>query len=159
MRRLISIPACVTVAACAWLLFGPAVLGGNATYVVTEGSSMLPNFAPGGLVIAKRQESYATGDVVAYHSGELGGTLVLHRIVRTDGRRFIMQGDNNRYEDRYQPLEADLVGRAWVHLPQVGEYFRRARQPMNFGVILAVLTFLSLRIPVRSSRRRRHHPA
>ena len=47
----------------------------------------------------RKQTVYRVGDVVLYDSRELG-TKVLHRIVRIEGGRFVLKGDNNSFPRR-----------------------------------------------------------
>src|SRR5260370_6367352 len=53
------------IAACLW--FGlPQSLGGRADWVMVSGTSMLPRFHTGDLVLVEHQSSYHVGDVIAY---------------------------------------------------------------------------------------------
>jgi len=82
----------------------PAVgLGGPVTYIVIRGTSMLPTYQPGDLVLVGEAEEYGPGDVVAYQvpEGEIGeGMILIHRIVGgSAGEGFVLLGDNNDEED------------------------------------------------------------
>ena len=58
----------------------PAVgLGGPVTYIVIRGTSMLPTYQPGDLVLVGEAEEYGPGDVVAYQvpEGEIGEGMIL----------------------------------------------------------------------------------
>jgi signal peptidase I len=141
----------------AWLLVVPAAIGGPASYVVTQGISMLPHFHAGGLVITRKQSSYHVGEIVAYHNRQLEA-VVMHRIVAVDGSRFVMKGDNNDWRDTYHPTKADIVGKEWVYWAGAGQYLTDIRQPVTFAIILAGLGLYAGAglIPRRSRRRRRH---
>lgn len=141
----------------AWALFAPTAIGGPASYVVTDGTSMLPRFHADGLVITRKQAGYHVGEVVAYHNHQLHA-VVMHRIAARDGDRFVFKGDNNDFRDRYHPTKADLVGREWVYLAGAGRYLLWLRDPMTFAVVVGLVALLSAR-PQRSSRRRRRHHA
>ena len=141
-----------------WSLLAPTGVGGHASYVLTQGESMLPTFEPGGLVITQDQDHYAVGDVVAYQNRQLDA-VVMHRIVATDGDRFVLQGDNNDFLDGYRPTASEVVGKEWLELPGTGVFVRLVQQPILFALILVVLTLAALRVPRRSRRRRRHHAA
>ena len=52
--------------AVAWLVAGPARLGGSTTYVATHGISMEPRFHTGDLALVRPASAYRVGDVVAY---------------------------------------------------------------------------------------------
>ena len=50
----------------AWFVaFGPANLGGPATYVVVDGTSMEPTFVDGDLAVVHKSDRYRTGDVLS----------------------------------------------------------------------------------------------
>ncbi|MBW3577829.1 MAG: signal peptidase I [Actinobacteria bacterium] len=109
----------VIVAAVAWLLVGPQQLGGPIAVVSTYGHSMAPTYQAHDLVIIRRAGNYRVGDVIAYRSGELD-TVVLHRVIDRDGGRFVTQGDNNDWVDHDRPTRDDILGRAWLSVPQAG---------------------------------------
>lgn len=141
----------------AWLVLGPARLGGSATYLMVSGTSMLPGFRAGDLVIVRRAEHYGPGDVVAYRNRELG-IIVLHRILRLEGDRYVFKGDNNGWEDRYRPGQEDLIGKLWLHLPGMGDGLRALRTPRFVGILLGVMMmgamFGEAREQQRQARRR-----
>ena len=139
-----------------WLTFAPTALGGSASYVITEGRSMLPAFVANGLVITRTRDDYQVGEVVAYHNQQLHA-VVMHRIIGRDGDRYVLQGDNNDFIDSYRPNHAEIVGQKWIYWPSGGKYFMFLRSPLNFAMIIGVITLLNLRPPHRSRRRTRHH--
>lgn len=139
-----------------WLLLGPVAIGGPASYVITDGISMLPNFHGDGLVITQRQDQYHVGEVVAYHNEQLHA-VVMHRIVGRDGKRFVFKGDNNDFRDQYHPTKAELVGKEWVYWPGAGRYLLMLRDPWTFAVIIGGITMLAFAGSDRSRRRRHHH--
>ena len=131
----------------AWLLLlRPTSLGGDATYVVIRGSSMEPAYATGDLVIVRAMSAYGIGDAVAYRvpAGEIGaGTLVIHRIIGGDpGVGFTVQGDNNPGEDPWHPRAADVVGRAYLHVPMLGRVTVLLHQPITLGALAAALVVM-----------------
>lgn len=119
---------------------------------------MLPTFEPGGLVITRAEDHYEVGDVVAYDNAQLH-SVVMHRIVATDGDRFVLQGDNNDFLDGFRPTADEVVGKQWLELPGIGVFVRLVQQPLLFAVIMAGATLFALKVPRRSRRRRRHHAA
>jgi signal peptidase len=139
-----------------WMTVAPMALGGPASYVVTQGDSMLPTFEPGGLVVTRASDSYQVGDVVAYRNRQLD-SVVLHRIVAEHDGRFVLQGDNNDFLDGYQPSTEDMVGTEWLELSGAGNLVRFVQQPLVFAVIIGVMVLLALRVtPPRNRHRRRH---
>ena len=137
-------------------LCAPTAIGGPASYVVTDGTSMLPHFVADGLVVTRTQAQYSVGEVVAYHNRELQA-VVMHRIVARDGSRFVFKGDNNEFRDHYHPTKAELVGKEWIYLPGAGRYLLWLRNPTTFAIIIGLIALLSFRAPRRNRRRRRHH--
>lgn len=149
----VLVVACLIAMGCA---FAPVPLGGRVSYVVTEGVSMLPRFKADGLVLTRSEGQYRVGEVVAYHNRVLGA-VVMHRIVARAGNRFVFKGDNNGFADQYRPTKSELVGKEWAYIPGTGRYLKLLRHPGAFAVLIGLLTVFSLRAPVRSRRRRRHH--
>jgi signal peptidase I len=139
-----------------WMLFAPAALGGPASYVVTDGTSMLPHFHGDGVVVTHERSSYDVGMVVAYHNAQLHA-VVMHRIVAVDGDRYVFKGDNNDFRDQYHAKPSDLVGQEWIYLPGAGRYLRWLHSPLFFGGLVFLITLLGMRSPRVARRRRRHH--
>ena len=151
-----ALTAVAVLAGLAWL--APQGLGGSAAYVVTTGNSMLPSHHAGGIVVVRTADDYEVGQVVAYRSPDMEA-VVLHRIVDTEGDRFVLQGDNNDFRDSYRPQPTEILGKEWVHIPGAGGYVQRLRDPVLFAGVVAGITLLSLRMPRERRRRRRHHGA
>jgi signal peptidase I len=151
MRRALVVVALLLSAAGAWWLW-PATLGGRATYMVTEGISMLPTFHAGDLAIVAPADRYVVGDVVAYRSEALH-ELVLHRVQAVEGGRFVMRGDHNDHADP-QPAELDdIVGRLLIRVPGGGGVLTGSSR---IGVLLfgaALATGLALLGARRASNR------
>ncbi len=152
MRRALAAIA-APLLAIAFFLLWPAKLGGAATFVVTHGISMEPNFHTGDLAIARSADEYHVGDVVAYRSDRLH-TTVMHRIVRQVGDRFVFKGDNNSWLDP-EHLRADhIYGKLWLHIPKVGLVLAWVAQPLH-AALLAVGVILATDEERRRRRRRR----
>jgi hypothetical protein len=119
---------------------------------------MQPQFDPGDLAILRPAGGYAVGDVVAYRSTELD-TVVMHRIVGTDGERFVLQGDHNTWLDPDRPTGEEILGRLWLHLPHGGTALTTLRSPAVLGgiALAALLVVGSLRRP-RGRHRATHRP-
>jgi signal peptidase len=124
------------------LTLRPHLLGGPATYLVVRGTSMLPTYETGDLVILRDQSPYKVGDAVGYAvpAGEVGaGRIVLHRIIATSGDTFILQGDNNDAPDPWTPAASDVAGRIWIVIPGVGRVLAWLHEPATAGAIAAAL--------------------
>jgi signal peptidase len=156
MRRLLSLG--LTAAALAvWVVaLRPQTLGGPAVYVVVRGSSMLPTYENGDLVVVQSAAAYSIGDVVAYRvpKGEIGeGHLIIHRITRDDGAAgFTVQGDNNQAVDPWSPRAGDIAGRARWLVPGLGRVIAFIHQPaIAGGLAAAMMVMFILARPSRPS--------
>lgn len=155
-RAAVLLAAAALIGVAAWRTAVPLALGGPASYVVTDGTSMLPHFRADGLVVTEAASTYSVGQVVAYRNHDLRA-VVMHRIVALDGDRYVFKGDNNDFRDQYHATRNDLVGRESLYWPGAGRYLRILRNPLTFGMVVAVVTALSLGATRRSRRRRRHN--
>lgn len=141
----------------AWLLVAPAQLGGQLSYVVVHGGSMEPGLSDGDLAVVRHAERYETGDAVAYRSRQLD-RVVLHRIVESEGERFVLKGDANSWTDSSRPPQSDVLGALWFSVPVVGSGVEWLAEPLHAAVLSGVLALLCLGgagATVRSRRRRR----
>ncbi len=136
----------------AWLVVGPAQLGGATTYVTTHGISMQPRLHTGDLALVRPAAEYRVGDVVAYRSTVLR-RVVLHRIIARDGDRYVFKGDNNNFVDPIHPPRSELIGRMWLRVPRGGAILSWLRIPAIAALLCGSLALLSL-WPARQRRRR-----
>lgn len=100
----------------AWDMVAPVQLGGRVSYVNVRGVSMEPTLYTGDLMVMRRQESYAVGQIVAFES-DMNGAIVVHRIVDVVGDRYLLKGDNNSFLDRYTPTVDEIIGSEVVTVP------------------------------------------
>lgn len=139
-----------------WVQFAPTQVGGKTSYVIIHGSSMEPRYHFGDLVIVRAAQTYNIHDAIAYQHPEIG--IVFHRIVARSAERFTLQGDNNDYLDPYQPTQADILGKQWLHLPEAGNALVYMRQPLVFTGLVVIITlvgFNSLSQPASRGARRK----
>jgi len=144
------VAACV---ALAWVLtLRPASLGGPASYVLVSGDSMEPALHDGDLVIARRHDAYAVGDIVAYRipADEVGGgLLIIHRITGGNATRgFVLQGDNRDASDLWRPRREDILGQRLVIVPKGARLIFLLRTPIAAATLAGIIAFL---ITVRSA--------
>ena len=137
----------------------PQVLGGPATFVAVRGSSMVPTYEHGDLVVVESVATYRVGQVVAYRvpAGEVGaGHVVIHRIVGGDAAHgFTMQGDHNSAPDPWMPKQADMVGLASFRVANAGRLVSLVQQPVIMGGLAsAIVVTVLLAQPPRHRRRR-----
>jgi signal peptidase len=138
----------------AWFLtLAPTVIGGPAAFIEVSGHSMDGTYLTGDLVVTREQDTYEKGDIVTF---EAGGGQVIHRIIGGDGvKGYTVQGDNNPDPDPWYPTDADVVGKAWIHLPQKAWILHLPRNPMFAGVTAGMLTLLVLLWDAKPSQSRR----
>ena len=121
------------VAACLWFAL-PQTLGGRADWVLVSGTSMLPRFHTGDLVLVERRSSYHVGEVVAYRirKGEIGaGHVVIHRIIGGNGRTgWTLQGDNRTAPDLWHPTNRDVLGAKTLRIPNAWFVLRVFHMPV-----------------------------
>ncbi|MGZ8783669.1 MAG: signal peptidase I, partial [Gaiellaceae bacterium] len=127
----------------AWMFFAPTQAGGGTSYAIIVGSSMEPELHRGDLAVVRESSVYRPGDVVLYDSRELGAK-VLHRIVRVDGGRFVLKGDNNDFIDAERPTEEQIVGSLWASAPAVGSVTAWLRQPLHSALLVGIVTLIAL---------------
>ena len=124
-----------------YVTLAPRALGGPVSYVIADGTSMVPTLHAGDLVILRRADSYAPGDLVAYHSRTLN-RVVIHRIVGADGDRFVLRGDANDWVDPDHPTEAEILGVRWVRIPGAGGLLGWLHRPWLAALVAAIVAFL-----------------
>ena len=151
------------IAIAAFLVIGPANIGGPVVYMVISGNSMEPGLHRGDMVFVRSGDAAAVGDAVAYRSTRTG-QHVLHRVIGMVDGRFIFQGDNNSWVDSSQPTRVDLIGKLWFHIPRVGTYLEWLRSPLHAAVMaggmVAMATYQGMKpeprkLPREMARRQR----
>ena len=69
---------------------------------------------------------------------------------------FILKGDNNSWNDTYQPTQSEIVGKLWVHIPELGLAIEWAHVPINaaltFGLLGGFLMTTMLLTPSQNKR-------
>lgn len=117
-----------------WFAFAPTKLGGSTAYVIVDGNSMEPDFHRGDLVIIRNANSYEIGDIVTYWDNSLPA-YVIHRIIGIEQDNFLLQGDNNGWIDITRPSTEDILGKLWIHIPNLGKLMAWVRIPLHFALI------------------------
>jgi signal peptidase len=135
------------VAALLW--FGlPQGLGGRAGWVMVSGTSMLPRYHTGDLVLVEHQSSYHVGQVVAYRvpKGEAGaGHVVIHRLIGGNGRTgWRVKGDNRAAPDFWRPTNHDVIGAKLLRIPDAWFVLRFLHSPLLLGLMAAFGVFFWL---------------
>jgi signal peptidase I len=133
--------------------------GSPVRVVVVAGESMEPTLSSGDVVLTLRGPTYGPGDVVAYQvpAGDPGGgTVVIHRIVRSTPDGFLLQGDNNDGLDPWSPTAREIVGERVLTIPKLGLAVAFLRSALGLAVLAALVTFL-VAIEDGEQRRSRRH--
>lgn len=138
MRNAVSNILLVVALVIIWMLFAPVKLGGQVSYVLVNGISMLPNFHTGDLVLVRKEPAYQVGDVVTYHDPLMDADII-HRIIGLQGAHFVIKGDNNSWIDAYEPTSAEILGKLWLHLPKFGVAILFIRTPLNMALAASLL--------------------
>ncbi len=104
---------------------------------------MEPLFHGGDLAIIRETRGKLQIGEVALYRSDLTNQTVLHRVVATDGDRYVFKGDNNNWIDTYHPSDADIVGKLWFHVENAGRAFEWLRDPLHgalFGGVVTAVT-------------------
>lgn len=110
----------------------PMVFGFSPIIVLS--GSMEPTFSVNDMIVIRRQDSYAVGDVVTFDDG---GFFTTHRIVSQSPEGFVTQGDANNTEDSGYLSPAQIKGAVVFTIPAVGAFLLFLRTPL--GILLLVL--------------------
>jgi signal peptidase I len=121
------------------LVAAPTSLGGPASYVIVDGSSMEPTYDDGDLVVAFERQTYRPGDVIVYEAPIDVTFNVIHRIVEPTAGGYVTQGDNRDEPDGWIAPHDTIHGAARLHIPNGGALLLFLRQP---AVILGLVAGL-----------------
>ncbi|GBD12153.1 hypothetical protein HRbin24_00153 [bacterium HR24] len=111
----------------------PPPVGAGVRAIAVQGSSMAPTLKAGDLAIVVPRESYLPGQVVAYRSPDLGGTVLIHRVVGYDGDRLVLKGDANAFADSYRPSRDEVLGAMAAAMPGAGRALLAIMEPQWAG--------------------------
>ena len=85
------------------------------TTVVVAGDSMLPTYASGDWLVATRIRRIAPGQVVIIERENRPGILMIKRVLRAEGQKWWVEGDNASASDDSRSFgainESEIVGR------------------------------------------------
>ena len=141
-------------AAAVWAQWAPPMWGGRTTYLVVNGTSMLPRFHAGELVAVQSAPQYSVGTLAAYRYPALH-SVFFHEIVAAHGARYTFRGINNAYPDPFHPTATDILGSLSFSVANVGSWLAFWRQPFHAALLVAAVSLVSL---TWSSRKRRSKP-
>jgi len=123
----------------------PQTFGGRAGWVLVSGTSMLPHFRTGDLVLVEHRSSYHVGEVVAYRipKGQIGsGHVVIHRIIGGNGSTgWTMKGDNRTAPDLWYPTNHDVLGSKQLRIPDAWFVLRVFHMPILLALFAGLVVF------------------
>jgi signal peptidase I len=123
----------------------PQAVGGRAGWVLVSGTSMLPHYHTGDLVLVERRSKYHLGEVIAYRIPQAtvgAGHVVIHRIVGGSGKTgWKMQGDNRTAPDLWYPKKRDIIGAEELRIPHAWFVLRILHMPILLGLFAASAAF------------------
>lgn len=114
----------------------PMPFGYGVAVVLT--GSMEPALSANDLIIVQAKDAYELRDIVVYQSNS---SLIVHRIVETDGETIITRGDANNAADA--PIRAEYIkGKVIGHIPGFGAVIKLLKEPVVVIGIGGVALFL-----------------
>jgi len=135
LRRLLS--AILLMLAVLIVLGAGLVLTGRNDIAVTHGTSMIPVYHQGDLVVVARTSTYQVGQIAAYRIPSRN-RVVLHRIVAAADTGFTFKGDHNQSIDAAHPSRDQLVGRVVFSVPGGGIWLHRVTLLLAIGLVAAL---------------------
>lgn len=112
--------------------------------VIVARRSMEPTYRIGDVVVTWRDGRHVAGDPVLFRVPDSGvgpadsvarGARVIHRLVDGGPDGWVTQGDNVPHPDIWEPTDTDILGRAVLHLPGVGEGVSVAALAASVGAL------------------------
>jgi signal peptidase len=151
------------IALSAWFLW-PVRFGGDTSIVVVQGKSMIPTYYTGDLVVARRQDHYAIGEIVVFKVARPGSdhraALVVHRLINVgpDGR-ITTRGDNRAAPDAFNLTTADIVGRAVTRVRYGGLLLFLLSRWWMLAILSGLITvaYLWPQVPAPASANKEDH--
>ncbi|MFN8125713.1 MAG: signal peptidase I [Candidatus Nanopelagicales bacterium] len=140
-RWILTFVTLVLLAAVVYLIF-PTQWGGRAGIVRVSGSSMVPTFQQGDLLIMHKAD-YEVGDIVVYEVQDGGVTgRIVHRLIaeNADGT-FTAKGDNNAEPDPWPVRLQDIQGQVMWQVPAAAGLLALLQSPLVialFGTVAVI---------------------
>lgn len=128
----------------------PTFFGFSSSVVLT--GSMSPEIKPNDVVVRRKQDSYAVGDVITFESE---GLSVTHRIIAIDGEGYRTKGDANNTADAQVVKQSAVIGKVIIAIPKIGALFGFVRTP--FGILCFLgLTAIIVEFPSIANHFKKH---
>ncbi|MEM0385188.1 MAG: signal peptidase I [Nitrososphaeria archaeon] len=136
------------------------ILGTSPFYYV-EGNSMHPTLENGDLIIIYKVDfrSLQVGDIIVFNS-PVYNVRIVHRIkeIKLIGNEMVLitQGDNNRIPDPGYVREENYIGKYMgIRIPYVGYIGQILSPPVNYILIIMLLTYFVYTIFVEESKKKK----
>ncbi|MEM4140207.1 MAG: signal peptidase I [Nitrososphaeria archaeon] len=136
------------------------ILGTSPFYYV-EGNSMHPTLENGDLIIIYKVDfrSLQVGDIIVFNS-PVYNVRIVHRIkeIKLIGNEMVLitQGDNNRIPDPEYVREENYIGKYMgIRIPYVGYIGQILSPPVNYILIIMLLTYFVYTIFVEESKKKK----
>ena len=134
----------------------PSALGGTTEFLMVQGNSMLPTILPGSLVITKQADSYQIDDIVSFQQrDDIGGKIIVHRIIDETDNGFVIKGDNNPKKDYGLPTEDQIMGKVVFSTPYVGDAVNLFRNPIFLIVAAGVVAVIQTQQTKKKKKKER----
>ena len=128
----------------------PMPFGCGAAVVLS--GSMEPALSKDDLIIVRKSNNLAVNDIVVFQDGN---SLIVHRIIETDGKTVTTKGDANNASD--QPVSiSDIKGKVVFSIPFVGKIVNLIKTPV--GILLVIIAAIAL-IEIPHIKEKRKHNA
>jgi len=154
MKRLVQIIILIAMIPFA-IYFWPESLGGDTTFMLVQGHSMLPTILPGSIVVAKTSPEYNVGDIIAYTQRDGSASkIIVHRILETDHNdHLVIKGDNNPAPDAGFPKDKDILGTVLFSTPYVGDIISLFKNPIVMILAAGILFFIQIQQKKRKEKK------
>ena len=131
-------------------LSGKTVFLGNRTLLWVKTGSMEPEIETGTYIIVEKVDpkDLKVGDIITFVSPDpdLQGAYNTHRIkeIKGDNESFVMRGDNNLADDKYEVPAENVVARYVKKLPTLSKFGRFLAKPVGILTILALIVVATI---------------
>lgn len=140
------------------------VLNALGLIMVVEGTSMVPTYHDGDLLIIQRnmdKDKIEFGDIIIFHSPSNWNQLIVHRVIErvtiSNQSHFRTRGDNNNVADQWYVPEDNVVAVVTWNIPLLGQMLIIIYNPI-VRVIIAGLAISFILVEVFYGRNGQKHP-
>jgi len=118
------------------------MLGTPIPLATVSSYSMDPTLHVGDMIVVVGDNTYRKGDIIVF---ERGSNLIVHRLVRIVGNKYITKGDANPMED-LRPVERDKIkGKVFFIVPYLGVLsLIHSRSPWLLYSMLAIIIVITV---------------